>query len=100
MFYIYDGEIKRFPMLKLGYNGILSETKIAILRDLAKAGGKVSSLESLSDLTGIDKTLLSEHINGSEDSRGLVELGLVEVNRYSRGRLQIEITALGNIVLL
>ncbi|WP_153280209.1 hypothetical protein [Thermoplasma sp. Kam2015] len=87
-------------MLKLGYNGILSETKIAILRDLAKAGGKVSSLESLSDLTGIDKTLLSEHINGSEDSRGLVELGLVEVNRYSRGRLQIEITALGNIVLL
>ncbi|WP_297027893.1 hypothetical protein [Thermoplasma sp.] len=84
----------------MGYNRILSETKIAILRGLAKADGKVSSLESLSDLTGIGKTLLSKHVNGSEDAQGLVELGPVEVNRYSRGRLQIEITALGNIVLL
>ena len=99
-FYIDQGEVKKFPMLKLGYHKILSETKLAILGGLARAGGKVSSLESLSDLTGIEKSLISKHINGSEDSQGLIELGLVEVNRYSRGRLQIEITALGNIVLM
>ena len=99
-FYIDQGKVKKFPMLKLGYHKLLSETKLGILSGLARAGGKVNSLESLSDLTGIEKSLLSKHINGSVDSQGLIELGLVEVNRYSRGRLQIEITALGNIVLM
>lgn len=51
-------------------------------------------------MTGLDKSLISRHLNGSEDSEGLVELGLVTVNKGSRGRSELEITALGKIVTI
>jgi hypothetical protein len=59
----------------------------------------VNSLEELVDLTGYDKAQLSYHINGSADSKGLVELGLVDVVRQERGRLGVKLTALGKIFL-
>ncbi len=99
-FWIDQSGIHMLPILKLGYQKILSESKLAILNALSRAHGSVKSLEALSDLTGLDKSLISRHINGSEDSQGLVDLGLVSANRQSRGRLEIEITALGKIVII
>ncbi|PSN85200.1 hypothetical protein B9Q02_07315 [Candidatus Marsarchaeota G1 archaeon BE_D] len=88
-----------FPIIKLSYHRTLSDAKLSILNAIYKSGGFVNSLEELVDLTGYDKAQLSYHINGSADSKGLVELGLVDVVRQERGRLGVKLTALGKIFL-
>ena len=97
-FWVDPKGVHMLPILKLGYQRILSETKLTILGALAGKRGKVESLEQLSEMTGLEKSLISRHINGTDDSQGLVDLGLVSVNRGSRGRIKVEITALGKIV--
>lgn len=88
------------PIMKLSYSEVISKTKMEILRVIDQAGGEVESLEQLSNLTKYGKPLLSYHIHGAEDSRGLVELGLVEVERLNRGRSRIRITTLGKALLI
>jgi len=97
-FWVDPKGVHMLPILKLGYQRILSETKLSILGALARKGEKVESLEQLSELTGLEKSLISRHMNGTDDSQGLVDLGLVSVNRGTRGRIEVEITALGKIV--
>jgi DNA-binding MarR family transcriptional regulator len=87
------------PTLKLSYSDMVSETKLEILRAIERAGGVVKSLEELSRISGYGKPLLSHHIKGSESSRGLVDLGLVEVERSRRGRIRVQLTLLGRILL-
>jgi DNA-binding transcriptional ArsR family regulator len=90
--------VHMLPILKLGYQKILSETKLSILKALVRNKGRVDSLEQISEITGLEKSLISRHMNGTDDSHGLVDLGLVSVNRGPRGRTEVEITALGKIV--
>jgi DNA-binding transcriptional ArsR family regulator len=90
--------VHMLPILKLGYQKILSETKLSILKALVRSKGKVGSLEQIAEITGLEKSLISRHMNGTDDSQGLVELGLVSINRGPRGRTEVEITALGKIV--
>jgi DNA-binding transcriptional ArsR family regulator len=99
-FWVDSKGVHMLPILKLGYQRILSETKLSILNALVRKHGRIGSLEQLSEMTGLDKSLISRHLNGSEDSEGLVELGLVTVNKGSRGRSELEITALGKIVTI
>src|ERR671922_421998 len=67
------------PVLKLSYSEIISEPKINILKAMERAGGAVESLEQLEQVSGYGKPLLSYHIMGGREARGLAELGLVEV---------------------
>lgn len=97
-FWVDQDGVHLLPILKLGYQKILSDTKISILSAITKKKGKVESLEQLSEMTGLDKSLISRHMNGTDDSQGLVDLGLVSINRKARGRIEVEITALGKIV--
>ena len=64
------------------------------------AGGTIQSLGQLSDLSGYGRPLLSYHIWGDDESRGLVELGLVEAERGRHGRLKAHLTVLGKAMLL
>ncbi len=97
-FWVDPKGVHMLPILKLGYQRILSETKLNILKSLTRNGGKAESLEQLSELCSIDKALISRHLNGTDDSEGLIDLGLVNVERGARGRTVIEISALGRIV--
>lgn len=87
------------PILKLSYNEIVSKAKIAILQAIDKAEGEVKSLKQLSTISGYGKPLLSHHIQGAENSRGLVKLGLVEIERGKRGRTRVKLTTLGKMLL-
>ncbi len=87
------------PVLKLSYNEIVSRAKIDILRAIDEAGGEVESLKHLSNVSGYGKPLLSHHIRGAENSRGLRELGLVETERVTRGRIRVKLTTLGRMLL-
>lgn len=88
------------PPMKLSYTEMVSEMKLSILRALDKVGGEVESLEELSQLTNYGKPLLSYHIHGSEDARGLIDLGLAETVRHSRGKSKVRITTLGKMLLV
>jgi len=87
------------PIMNFSYAKAVTEPKMQILRAVEKSGGDVESLEKLSELSNYGKPLLSYHIRGSEDGRGLEELGLVELERGRRGRIRVKLTVLGRTLL-
>ncbi len=74
--------------------------KIDILRAIEKAGGEVESLEQLSEISHYGKPLLSYHVKGARDSKGLADLGLVEVERAERGKTNVKLTTLGRLLIV
>jgi len=98
-FDVIGEQLAVLPVMKFSYTQAVTEPKMEILRALESSGGDVESLEKLSALSNYGKPLLSYHIRGSEEGRGLVDLGLVEVERGKRGRLRVKLTALGRILL-
>jgi hypothetical protein len=87
------------PILKLSYSEIISDAKLGILRAVEKAGGEVESLEKLSEISHYGKPLLSYHIQGTKESKGLADLGLLEVNRIERGKISMKLTTLGKLLI-
>lgn len=87
------------PVLKFSYSELLSEPKLGILRAMRDSGGRVDSLADLESKVGVEKSLLSYHIRGGKESKGLQELGLVSVERREYGRLSVQLTDLGRLVL-
>lgn len=87
------------PVLKLSYNEIISEAKIKILKSINTAGGVIQSLEQLEQISGYGKPLLSYHVQGGKDSKGLADLGLVEVEKGDRGKISARLTTLGKLLV-
>jgi DNA-binding transcriptional ArsR family regulator len=94
-----DGPIQ-LPVLKFAYREMISESKMNILRALERAGGEVDSLNDLSEMSGVEKSLLSYHIRGGRDAKGLEELNLVSIERAKQGRLMVKLTEMGRLILL
>ena len=99
-FEVMGDKVEMLPILKLSYSEIVSTAKLDILSSLEKAGGDVESLTHLSQVSKYGKPLLSYHINGGKDSKGLVKLGLIETQKGSRGRTHIRLTTLGKALLI
>jgi len=98
-FDVVGERVEILPVMKFSYTQAVTDPKLAILRAIEQSGGDVESLEKLSEVAKYGKPLLSYHIRGSPDSKGLEELGLVEVERGKRGRLRVRLTALGRTIL-
>lgn len=99
-FFCKGDECVMLPPMKLSYTEMVSDVKLNILRALDKAGGEVESLDELSKLTNYGKPLLSYHIHGSEDARGLIDLGLAQATRHQRGKTKVTLTTLGKMLLV
>ncbi len=99
-FFCKGDECVMLPPMKLSYTEMVSEVKLNILRALDKAGGEVESLDELGKLTNYGKPLLSYHIHGSEDARGLIDLGLAQATRHQRGKTKVTLTTLGKMLLV
>ncbi len=87
------------PVLKLSYNEVISDAKIKILKAINNAGGIIQSLEQLEQISGYGKPLLSYHIQGARDSKGLADLGLVDVEKGDRGKISAKLTVLGKLLV-
>ena len=87
------------PVLKLSYNEIISESKIKILKAIDSVGGIIESLDHLEQISGYGKPLLSYHVQGAKDSKGLADLGLVEVEKGERGKISAKLTTLGKLLV-
>ncbi len=88
------------PIMKVNYSNLISKAKMAVIKAIHEAGGAIQSLGQLSDISGYGRPLLSYHIWGDDESRGLVELGLVDAERGRHGRLEVQLTVLGKAMLL
>lgn len=88
-----------FPVMAISYTEAVTSPKMEILRAIQRSGGSVESLEVLRSIMNYGKPLLSYHIRGSQDSRGLESLGLVETERGRRGRLSVKLTPLARTLL-
>jgi hypothetical protein len=86
------------PVSKLSYSEI-SDAKIKILKAIDNVGGIIDSLEKLEQVSGYGKPLLSYHIQGSKDSKGLADLGLLEVEKGDRGKISAKLTTLGKLLV-
>jgi hypothetical protein len=86
------------PVLKLSYSEIISEAKIRIVKAIQGMGGSIESLEQLEQVSGYGKPLLNYHVMGSRDSKGLAELGLLEVEKGDRGKVSAKLTTLGKLL--
>jgi hypothetical protein len=98
-FGIMEGRPFLLPVLKFSYHELVSDAKIRILRAIEDSREQLDSLQTLSEITGLDKSLLSYHIRGGRESKGLEDLGLVEIDRGARGRLGIKLTPMGSMLL-
>jgi Family of unknown function (DUF6293) len=92
--------IFHLPVLKFSYSELISEPKLQILRALQALHGNADSLGDLEAKADVEKSLLSYHIRGGHESKGLEELGLVKVDRREYGKLSIHLTDLGRLVLV
>ncbi len=99
-FHVEEDTPMMLPVLKFSYSEVISPSKIRVLRGLADLGGEVESLNEFSQATGLEKSLLSYHLRGGRDSKGLEELGLVEIDRATQGRLLIRLTEMGRLLLI
>lgn len=99
-FDVMDGKPMMLPVLRFSYQELVSDAKLAILRAIDAHEGVVASLQELSDVSGIDKALLSYHLRGGKEHKGLEDLGLVEIDRGDRGRLGIRVSPMGHVFLM
>ena len=97
---VADGKPMLLPVIRLSYPEAVSSAKLSILRALREAGGSTESLNELTGHTGFDKPLLSYHIRGSPDTRGLEQMSLVSVDRGKQGRLKVSLTETARLLLL
>jgi len=88
-----------WPVLNFSYSEIISDTKLNILKSIDRIGGMVSSLEELEQISGYGKPLLSYHVQGGKENKGLADLGLVDVDKGERGKTIINITTLGKLMV-
>lgn len=86
------------PVIKLSYSEMISEPKMNILKAISRVGGVIESLEQLEQASGYGRPLLSYHVMGSKDAKGLADLGLLEINKGERGKISAKLTVVGKLL--
>ena len=99
-FHVLEGMLMPLPIMRFSYNDQLSDTKKSILEALVDHDGHAEDMNDLVEWTGLSKSLLSYHLRGNEENRGLEDLGFVRLSRSKRGRLAADLTSMGQLVLI
>ncbi|MPZ07331.1 MAG: hypothetical protein GEU26_13105 [Nitrososphaeraceae archaeon] len=88
------------PTPKFYYDRIITKINLRILNSIAGAGGVIYGLDRLQHISGLMKPLLSYHINGRDNTKGLIDLGLVWVENKKKENgtiIVIGLTAIGEL---
>ena len=97
-FTIRDGEIINLPVMKSPYYRVISKRKLEILQLLNKEQC-CNSLEELSRKIGMSLPLVSYHINGNKLSKGLKDLGLVDIDE-KKGKVKVILSRFGKQLIV
>lgn len=99
MAYSVENEnVVMLPVLKFSYYRMVPEKKMKILKLLYNKASCCASLEDLSKEMNMSVPLVSYHINGTNKSKGLKQLGLVET-KESKGRVGIQLSLQGRLLV-
>lgn len=96
----FSNSLVVMPTPKSYYDKIITKTNLRILNSIARVGGVIYGLDQLQQISGLIKPLLSYHINGRDNTKGLIDLGLVwvENKKYENGTIVIVgLTAIGKL---
>jgi len=85
------------PVLKFSYYKLISEKKMTILKAIYNR--ERTTFEDLVKQLKMSLPLVSYHIHGNPDSQGLVQMGLVETREDPRGRIELQLTTLGRLLI-
>jgi hypothetical protein len=88
------------PVLKFPYSKIITKTNLRILNSIASAGSVIYGLDQLQQISGLTKPLLSYHIHGRNNAKGLIDLGSVRVESKKNKNSSIvivKLTAIGKL---
>jgi hypothetical protein len=89
------------PVLKFPYCKIITKTNLRILNSIASTGGVVYGLNRLQQISGLTKPLLSYHIHGRNDTKGLIDLGLVTVEaKKNNSIIIVKLTTIGKLFVM
>jgi hypothetical protein len=91
------GELKQLPMVSFKMEEFISESKFKLIEAIHKNPG--CNLAGLSEATGMDKSLISYHINGGKEKRGLRDLGVVATKKGHKGSVILSLTDWGDLLL-
>jgi len=94
---VIDGEIMMLPILKISFSSVLSPKKIAILKELNK-NQCFSSIENLAKSTRMSIQLASYHIHGTDKSKGLSQLEMVDIEE-GRSRTRVCLSTMGRLFM-
>jgi hypothetical protein len=94
---ILEEKIIAYPIMKFSYYNTISEKKKFILETINEEK-EVFSMEKLSKLTKMSLPLIAYHLKGNRDSKGLIEMKLVHVERIN-GSLNLKLSELGRLII-
>lgn len=85
------------PVLKFSYYKLISEKKMAILKVLHNRDR--TTFKDLGKELKMSLPLASYHIHGNTESQGLLQLGLVTTLEGSKGKIELQLTTLGRLLI-
>jgi len=91
-----EDKIITYPIMKFSYYNAINEKKMYLLNIINKKE-EIESMEELSKLSGMSLPLIAYHLSGNRDSKGLVEMNLVETKRDGAS-IKIKLTQLGRLI--
>ncbi len=95
---VRKGEVNVLPFLKFNYYSSISDRKKEILKLIYSEKECCSSLQMLSELSGMSLPLVSYHINGNLKSEGLEDMGLVKTEEI-KGKVSVSLTTMGRLLI-
>ncbi|MBW2970624.1 winged helix-turn-helix domain-containing protein [Candidatus Woesearchaeota archaeon] len=95
---VKNDHTKMLPIFKFNYYSLISDKKKEILMFLFNEKDCCSSLQKMSEMTGMSLPLISYHINGNLKSQGLKEMGLVHTTE-DKGKVSVKLTTLGRLLV-
>lgn len=90
-------EVIAYPIMKFSYYNAINEKKFSLL-DTIYQSGRINSMEELSQLSNMSLPLIAYHLRGNKDSKGLIEMNLVETEK-NNGTIAMELTPLGRLIV-
>jgi hypothetical protein len=94
---ILNNEIISYPIMKFSYYNAINKKKLEILKIINK-NKNIESMEELAKLTKLSLPLIAYHLRGNRDSKGLIEMNLVETKKEN-GKIKIKLTQLGKLII-
>lgn len=90
-------EIIVYPIMRFSYYNALNEKKLELLKLINKKKS-IASMDELAKLSKMSLPLIAYHLRGNKDSKGLIEMNLVE-SKKEKGIVSLKLTSLGRLII-